>query len=51
MKELTATGRTVDEAVQSGLEQLGLHADDVEVDVVDEGKRDYSAFSVIGLQS
>ena len=51
VKELTATGRTVDEAVQSGLEQLGLHADDVEVDVVDEGKRDYSAFSVIGLQS
>ena len=51
MKELTATGRTVDEAVQSGLEQLGLHADDVEVDVVDEGKKGLSAFSVIGLQS
>ncbi|MBJ4371296.1 Jag N-terminal domain-containing protein, partial [Salmonella enterica subsp. enterica serovar Kentucky] len=46
MKELTATGRTVDEAVQSGLEQLGLHADDVEVDVVDEGKK--GLFGIFG---
>lgn len=49
MKELTATGRTVDEAVQSGLEQLGLHADDVEVDVVDEGKK--GLFGIFGHRS
>lgn len=50
MKELTATGRTVDEAVQSGLKQLELQADDVEIAVIEEGKKDSSAYSVISLQ-
>ncbi|MCY8024136.1 protein jag [Bacillus sonorensis] len=41
MKELTATGRTVDEAVQSGLEQLELQADDVEIAVLEQGKKGF----------
>ena len=33
------TGKTVEEAVQAGLEALGLAADEVEVEVLDEGKK------------
>ena len=33
------TGKTVEEAVNAGLEQLGLTAQDVEVEVLDEGKK------------
>ncbi len=33
------TGRTVEEAVSAGLEELGLTAQDVDVEVLDEGKR------------
>lgn len=33
------TGKTVEEAVQAGLEALGLTADEVEVEVLDEGKK------------
>ncbi|HLR08648.1 MAG TPA: RNA-binding cell elongation regulator Jag/EloR [Bacillota bacterium] len=39
MKEITASGQTVDEAVQSALEQLGTTREQVEIDVIDEGKR------------
>ncbi|MBC5638350.1 protein jag [Ornithinibacillus sp. BX22] len=39
MREVTATGQTVDEAVQSALEQLNTSRDQVEVDIIDEGKR------------
>ncbi|MED2977986.1 RNA-binding cell elongation regulator Jag/EloR [Bacillus swezeyi] len=48
MKELTATGRTVDEAVQSGLKQLELQADDVEIAVIDKGKK--GLFGIFGHQ-
>ncbi len=34
-----ASGRTVDEAVEQALHQLGLSADDVEIEVVSEGRR------------
>lgn len=34
-----ASGRTVEEAVEQALHQLGLSADDVEIDVVSEGRR------------
>ena len=33
------TGKTVEEAVKAGLEELGLQAEDVEVEVLDEGKK------------
>lgn len=39
MREVTATGQTVDEAVQSALEQLNTSRDQVEVDIIDEGKK------------
>lgn len=33
------SGPTVEEAVEKGLSELGLSADDVVVEVLDEGKR------------
>ncbi len=39
MREITASGKTVEEAVQSALEQLNTTRDHVEVDVIDEGKK------------
>ncbi len=38
-KEQIFTGKTVDDAVKAGLSALGLTADDVTIEVVDEGKR------------
>ena len=39
MREVTASGQTVEEAVQTALEQLNTTRDQVEVNVIDEGKR------------
>ncbi|WP_174615221.1 RNA-binding cell elongation regulator Jag/EloR [Virgibacillus ihumii] len=39
MREITASGQTVEEAVQSALEQLDTSRDHVEVEVIDEGKK------------
>ncbi|MFC4558484.1 RNA-binding cell elongation regulator Jag/EloR [Virgibacillus kekensis] len=39
MREITASGQTVEIAVQSALEQLNTTRDQVEVDVIDEGKK------------
>ncbi|WP_337017144.1 RNA-binding cell elongation regulator Jag/EloR [Oceanobacillus massiliensis] len=39
MRELTASGQTVEEAVLSALEQLNTTRDQVEIDVIDEGKK------------
>ena len=39
MRQVTASGQTVDEAVNSALEQLQTTRDQVEVTVIDEGKR------------
>ncbi|RWZ54738.1 protein jag [Halobacillus fulvus] len=44
MKQLTATGNTVDEAVQSALEQLQTTKDSVDIDVIDEGKKGFLGF-------
>lgn len=38
-REIEVTGATVDEAVESGLKQLGVARSDVIVDVIDEGSR------------
>lgn len=39
MREITATGSTVDEAVESALSQLNISRDRVEVQIIDEGKK------------
>ncbi|HLR61203.1 MAG TPA: RNA-binding cell elongation regulator Jag/EloR [Lentibacillus sp.] len=39
MREITASGQTVEEAVQSALEQLDTTRDHVKVEVIDEGKK------------
>lgn len=41
MREITASGQTVEEAVQSALEQLNTTKDQVQVDVIDEGKKGF----------
>jgi spoIIIJ-associated protein len=44
VKQITATGTTVEEAVQSALEQLQSSKDQVDVDVIDEGKKGFLGF-------
>ncbi|GAB3054027.1 RNA-binding cell elongation regulator Jag/EloR [Virgibacillus ainsalahensis] len=44
MKEITASGQTVEEAVQSALEQLNTTEDHVEIEVIDEGKKGILGF-------
>jgi len=39
MKEVTAIGQTVEEAVTSALKQLGAKKEQVEVEILDEGKK------------
>jgi len=39
MKEYEVTGRTIEEAISQGLEQLGVSISDVTVDVVEEGSK------------
>lgn len=39
MKEITATGPTVEEAVQSALAQLNTSKDRAEITIVEEGKK------------
>lgn len=39
MREVTARGETVEEAINSALEQLQATRDQVEVNIIDEGKR------------
>ena len=37
-KTLNVTGKTVDEAIENGLKELGLTKEDVEIEVLEEGK-------------
>ncbi|MCT2535524.1 protein jag [Aquibacillus koreensis] len=39
MKQVTASGQTVEDAVQSALKQLNTSADQVNVEIIDEGKK------------
>ncbi|MFS0656998.1 RNA-binding cell elongation regulator Jag/EloR [Bacillus sp. 179-C3.3 HS] len=41
MKEVTAVGRTIEEAVDSGLEQIQLLRDEVDITIVDEGNKGF----------
>lgn len=46
MKQVTATGQTVDEAVESALAQLNTTKDRVEIKIIDEGKK--GLFGIFG---
>lgn len=46
MKQVTATGQTVEEAVESALAQLQTTKDRAEVDIIDEGKK--GIFGIFG---
>ena len=39
MKQVTATGQTVDEAVESALAQLNTTRDRTDIQIIDEGKK------------
>lgn len=41
MKEITAVGRTVEEAVDSGLKQIQLLQEEVDITIVDEGNKGF----------
>jgi len=41
VREVTASGQTIEEAVHSALEQLNISEDEVEIEVIDEGKRGF----------
>lgn len=46
MRQVTATGQTVDEAIQSALKQLNITEDQASIEIIDEGKKkDYSVYS------
>ncbi len=49
MKQITATGQTVKEAVESALAQLQITEDRAEISIVDEGKR--GIFGIFGSRS
>lgn len=48
MRQVTATGQTVDDAVQSALEQLNTSRDHVNVEIIDEGKK--GLFGIFGTK-
>lgn len=41
MREVTTSGETVDEAIESALKQLKASRDEVEIEVIDEGKKGF----------
>ena len=48
MKQVTATGQTVEEAVKSALAQLQISKDRTDIDIIDEGKR--GIFGIFGTR-
>ncbi|ULT57085.1 protein jag [Neobacillus drentensis] len=48
MKQVTATGQTVEEAVESALAQLNTTKDRADVDIIDEGKK--GIFGIFGAR-
>ena len=41
MREITASGETVDEAIESGLQQLKLPRERAEIEIIDEGRKGF----------
>jgi len=55
VREITASGQTIEEAVESALKQLELTEDQVETEVIDEGKKGFlgifgSALAVVKVK-
>lgn len=48
MKQVTASGQTVEDAVQSALRQLNTTEDQVNIDIIDEGKK--GVFGIFGAK-
>lgn len=48
MKELTATGQTVEEAIETGLSQLKATKEQVDIKIIDEGKK--GIFGIFGAR-
>lgn len=48
MKQITATGPTVDEAVNSALKELNTTKEEIQIEVVDEGKK--GIFGIFGAK-
>ncbi len=44
MRQVTATGQTVDEAIQSALKQLNITEDQASIEIIDEGKKRITRF-------
>lgn len=41
MREVTTSGETINKAIQSALEQLNLSKNEVDIDIIDEGKKGF----------
>jgi len=41
VREVTASGQTVDEAIESALSQLNMTKEEVDIDIIDEGKKGF----------
>ena len=55
MREVTASGQTVEEAIQSALEQLNITQEEANIEVIDEGKKGFlglfgSSISVVKVK-
>lgn len=55
MREVTASGQTVEEAVESALEQLDTTRDEVEINIIDQGKKGFlgifgSTLSIVSVK-
>lgn len=48
MKQVTASGQTMDDAIESALQQLNATRDQVEIDIIDEGKK--GMFGIFGAK-
>ena len=50
MKETVKKGKTVDDAVEAALAELGVGKDDVEITVLTEGNKDFSVWEAKKLK-
>src|SRR5690625_3548107 len=41
MREVTASGKSIDEAINSAINQLNLSKDETKIDIIDEGKKGF----------
>jgi len=48
VKQVTASGQTMDDAIESALQQLNATRDQVEIDIIDEGKK--GMFGIFGAK-